>query len=82
MKFYNQLTMIVPNAWICNLFAIHLCENVMKNDDTLFVYLKPEKDDSIGNIPGLNTLYKEATTKLIFDAYSPLAKSFVNGGKH
>ena len=82
MKVYNQLTMIVPNVWTCNLFAIYLCENVMKNDDTLFVYLKPEKDDSIGDIPGLNTLYKESTTKLIFDAYSSLAKSFVNGGKH
>ena len=82
IKLYNQLTMIVPNDWSCNLFAIYLCENVMKNDDTLFVYLKPEKDDSIGDIPGLNTLYKESTTKLIFDAYSSLAKSFVNGGKH
>ena len=74
--------MIVLNDWSCNLFAIYLCENVMKNDDTLFVYLKLEKDDSIGDIPGLNTLYKESTTKLIFDAYSSLAKSFVNGGKH
>ena len=82
MKLYNQLTMIVPNDWTCNLFAIYLCENVMKNDDTLFVYLKPEKDDSIGDIPGLNTLYKESTSKLIFDAYSSLAKLFVNGGKY
>ena len=81
MKLYNQLTMIVPNDWTCNLFAIYLCENMMKND-TLFVYLKPEKDDSIGDIPGLDTLYKESTSKLIFDAYSSLTKSFVNGGKH
>ena len=82
MKLYNQLTMIVPNDWTCNLFAIYLCENVMKNDDTLFVYLKHEKDNSIGYISGLNTLYKESTSKLIFDAYSSLAKSFANGGKH
>ena len=54
----------------------------MKNDNTLFVYLKPEKDDSIEDIPGLNTLYKESTSKLIFDAYSSLAKLFVNGGKY
>ena len=74
--------MTVPNDWTCNLFAIYLCENVMKNDDTLFVYLNPEKDDSIGDVPGLNTLYKELTTKLISDAYSSLAKSFVNGGNH
>ena len=39
MKLYNQLTMIVPNDWSCNLFAIYLCENVMKNDNTLFIYL-------------------------------------------
>ena len=82
MKLYNQLTMIVSNDWTCNLFAIYLCENVMKNDDTLFVYLKPDKDEYIGDIPGLNTLYKESTSKLIFDAYSSLVESFVNGSKH
>ena len=82
MKLYNQLTIIVPNDWSCNLFAIYLCENVIKNDNTLFVYLKPEKDNYIGDIPGLNALYKESTSKLIFDAYSSLAKSFVNGRKH
>ena len=82
MKLNNQLTMIVSNDWTCNLFASYLCENVMKNNNTLFVYLNPEKDDSIGNIPGLITLYKESNSKLTFDAYSSLAKSFVNGGKH
>ena len=82
MKLYSQLTMIVYNDWTCNVFAIYLCENVMKNNNTLFVYLNPEKDYSIGDIPCLNTLYKESTSKLIFDFYSSLAKSFVNGGKH
>ena len=38
----------------------------MNNNNPLFFYLNPEKDDSIGNIPGLNTLYKESTSKLIF----------------
>ena len=74
--------MIVPNDCTCNLFAIYLCEHVMKNNNTLFVYLNPEKDDSNEDIPGLNTLYNKSTSKLIFDAYSSLAKSFVNGGKH
>ena len=55
-------------------------KNMMENNN-LFVYSNPEKDDSIGDIPGLNTLYKESTSKLIFDAYSSLAKSFVNSGK-
>ena len=82
MKLYNQLTMIVPNNQTCNLFAIYLCKNVMKNNNFLFVYLNPEKDNSIGDIPGLNTLYKESTNKLIFDCYSSLAQSFVNGGKY
>ena len=82
MKLYNKLTMIVPSDWSCNLFAIYLCENVMKNDNTLFVYLNPEKDDNIGDVPGLNTLYKESTSKSIFDAYSSLARSFVSGGKY
>ena len=81
-KLYNQLTIIFTNDQTCNLFAIYLCENVMKNDNILFVYLNPEKDDNIGDIPGLNTLYKESTSKLIFDTYSSLVQSFVNGGKH
>ena len=66
MKLYNHLTMIVPNDWTCNLFAIYLCENVMKNNNNLFVYLNTEKDNYIGDIPGLNTLYKELTSKMIF----------------
>ena len=82
IKLYNHLTMIVPNDQTCNLFAIYLCDNEMKNNNTLFVYSNPDKDDSIGDIPGLNTLYKESTSKLIFDYYSSLAKYFVNGGKH
>lgn len=82
MKLYNQLTMIVPNDQSCDLFTIYLCEKVIKNDNTSFVYLKPEKDDYIGDIPGLNALHKKSTSKLIFDVYSSLAKSFVNGGKH
>ena len=52
----------------------------------LFIYAKrrlnPEKDDSIRDIPGLITLYKESNSKLTFDAYSSLAKYIVNGGKH
>ena len=30
MKLYKQLTTIVPNDWNINLFAIYLCEVVMK----------------------------------------------------
>ena len=77
MMLYNQLTMIVPNNQTCNLFDIYLCENVIKNNNTLFVYLNPEKDDSIVNIPGLNTLYKESTSNLLFDIYSSLAQLFI-----
>ena len=63
MKLYKQLTTIVPNDWNINLFAIYLCEVVMKQ---AFIYLNPQKDDSIEDISGLNTLYKESTSKLIF----------------
>ena len=52
MKLYNQLTAIVPNDWNMNLFAIYLCEVVMKQANTLFIYLSPEKDDSIEDISG------------------------------
>ena len=52
----------------------------MKN--TLFVYLNPDKGDSIEFIPGLNTLYKVPTSKLMIDFYSSLAQSLVNDGKH
>ena len=54
----------------------------MKEVNTLFIYLNLEKDDSIKDISGLNTLYKESTSTLVFDSYSSLAQSFVNGGKN
>ena len=54
----------------------------MKEEKALFVYLNPEKDDSVEDISGINMLYKDSTSKLIFDSYSSLAQSFVNGGKH
>ena len=44
-------------------------------------FLNPDKDDSIKDISGLYTLYKESTLKLMFDFYSSLAQSFANGGK-
>ena len=82
MKLHKKLTTIVPNDRNINLFAIYLCGVVMKQANTLLIYLNPEKDDSIEDIPGLNTLYKESTSKLIFDLYSSLAQLFVNGGKY
>ena len=39
-------------------------KNMMENNN-LFVYSNPEKDDSIGDIPGLNMLCKESTSKLV-----------------
>ena len=82
IKLYEQLTTIVPNDCNINLFAIYLCEVVMKQVNTLFIYLNPEKDYSIEDISGLNTLYRKSTSKLIFDSHSSLAQSFVDGGKY
>ena len=53
----------------------------MKQANTLFIHLSPEKDNYIEDISGLNTLYKDLTSTLIFDSYSSLAQSFVNLGK-
>ena len=50
-------------------------EVVMKEGNTLFVYFNPKKDDSIEDIPRLNS-------KLIFGSYSSLAQLFVNRGKN
>ena len=80
MKLYTQLTTIVPNNWNIDLFAIYPCEMVMKQANTLCIYSNPEKEDVIEDISGLNTLYKESTSKLIFDSYSSRAQSFVDGG--
>ena len=52
MKLYKQLTTIVPNDLNINLFAIYLCEVIMKQTNTLFIYLSPEKDDYIEDISG------------------------------
>ena len=82
MKLYKQVTTIVPHDWTWYLFAIYLCEVAMKNDNDLFVYMNPENNDSVEDVPGLNNLYKESTSKLIFDSYSFLAQSLVNIGKH
>ena len=46
-----------------------------RND--LFVYLNPEKDDSVEHISGINMLYKKSTSKLSVDSYSSLLDSFV-----
>ena len=53
----------------------------MKKGNILFVYLNPEKDDSVQNISGINMIYKDSTSKFISDSYNSLAQSFVNGGK-
>ena len=63
----------IPDNQNCNLLTIYLCEVVMKDRNTLFVYLNPEKDDYVENISGINMLYKESTSKLVFDSYSSLA---------
>ena len=44
MKLYKQLTIIIPNDWNVNLFTIYLCEVVMKQANTLFIYLYLEKE--------------------------------------
>ena len=62
--------------------AIYLCEVAMKNDNALFVYINPENNDSVEDVPGLNNLYKESTSKLIFDSYSFLTQSLVDIGKY
>ena len=54
----------------------------MKKGNALFIYLNPEKDDSVEDIYGIDMLYKESTSKLIFDSYSFLTHSFSNGGKN
>ena len=52
----------------------------MKKGNALFVYLNPKKHDSVENISGINMLYKESTSQLIFDSYRSLVRSFVNEG--
>ena len=42
-KLFKQLTTIVPHDWNYNLFALYLCEVVMKKGNALFVYLNPTR---------------------------------------
>ena len=60
-KRFKELTTIVPHDWNSNLFALYLCEEVMKKGNILFVYLYSEKDDSVQNISGINMIYKDST---------------------
>ena len=73
IKLFKQLTTIFPHDCNCHSFTIYLCEVVMKEGNALFVYLNPEKDDYIEDFSGINVLYKESFSKLIFDCYSSLA---------
>ena len=41
VKLYKQLTTIVLNDWNINVFDIYLCEVVMKQSNTLFIYSSP-----------------------------------------
>ena len=74
VKLYKELRTIVPHDLNYNLFALHLCEEVMKKGNTLFVYYNPEKIDSVQDISGINLLYNDSTSKLIFHTYSSLAQ--------
>ena len=67
MKLYKKLTTIVPNDWNINSFAIYLYEVVMKQANMLFIYSNPEEYNSIEDISELITIYKESTSKLVFD---------------
>ena len=64
-SYLKELTPIVPHGWNSNLFTLHLCEEVMKKGNALFVYLTPEKDDYVEDILGISMLYKESTSKSI-----------------
>ena len=82
VKILKELTIIVPHDWNYNFFTLYLCEVVMKKGNASFIYLNPENDDSVEDIYGIDMLYKESTSKLIFDSYSFLTHSFSNGGKN
>ena len=75
IKLFKELRTIVPHDRNTSLFALYLCDEVIKKWNTLFVSLNPERDDSVENISGSNMLYKESTLKLIFDSYCSLAQS-------
>ena len=77
IKLFKQLTTIFPHDCNCHSFTIYLCEVVMKEGNALFVYLNPEKDDSVEHISGINMLYQKSTSKLSVDSYSSLLDSFV-----
>ena len=82
IKLFKQATTIIHHDCNCNFFCYWSMRSDMKEEKALFVYLNPEKDDSVEDISGINMLYKDSTSKLIFDSYSFLALSFVNGGEN
>ena len=62
IKLFKQLTTIVLHDCNCNLFILYLCQVVIKEETSLFVYLNTEKDDSVEDIFGIHMLYKESTS--------------------
>ena len=63
-KLYKELTPIVHHNWNSNLVALYL-SFFFEKGNALFVYLNPEKDDSVEDISGISMLYKKSTSKLI-----------------
>ena len=53
----------------------------MKKGNALFIYLNPEKHDSVEDSSGINMLHKEPISKLMFDSYNSISQLFVNGGE-
>ena len=54
----------------------------MKKGNALFVYLNPEKHDSVEDSSGINMLHNEPISKMMFDSYNFISQLFVNGGEN
>ena len=77
---FRTLTTLVPESWTPKLYAIFLCDLVLRQSMWMCIYLDIKHDNSIESINGINVLYPVNISKLKYNANSSLALSFIKGG--
>ena len=76
---FRALVTLFPESWTPKLYAIFLCDLVLRQSMWMRIYLDIKYDNSIGSINGISVLYPVNISKLKYDANSSLALSFIKG---
>ena len=79
---FRALVTLFPESWTPKLYAIFLCDLVLRQSMWICIYLDIKHDNLIESINGINVVYSETISKLKYDSNSSLALSFIKGGSN